>query len=136
MVRVLVCASISFVDLTHSINAVMTPSPRREKYAHAVVYLGQASLTKYRLLELLTAHLPLGLAIYGLGWDRFDEDSRFAPAFAQLLPAWRGVLPKDDIAALYSSASVVLGTTEVSACSARAERICRALSSLSHHRCR
>jgi hypothetical protein len=57
------------------------------------------------LLELA----PLGLAIYGLGWDRFQGD----PRFAALLPHWRGVLPKDDIAALYSSARVAVGTTEL-----------------------
>jgi len=86
----------------------MTPVAPKEEYAHPVVYLGQASLTKHRLLEVLSELLPLGLAIYGLGWDRFGEDERFAP----LLEAWKGVLPKDDIASLYSSASVVVGTTE------------------------
>jgi hypothetical protein len=41
---------------------------------------------------------PLGLAIYGLGWDRVDD-----VMFKSLLPHWKGVLPKDDIATLYSS---------------------------------
>jgi hypothetical protein len=54
---------------------------------------------------MLVEVAPLGLAIYGLGWDRFGgqgDDERFA----RLLPHWKGVLPKDDIAALYSSAQV------------------------------
>jgi hypothetical protein len=60
----------------------------------------------------LTELAPLGLAIYGLGWDRFESSSS-DPRFALLRQHWKGVLPKDDIAALYSSASVVVGTTEV-----------------------
>jgi hypothetical protein len=52
-----------------------------------------------RLVEVLLELAPLGLAIYGLGWDRFHDD----PLFARLLPHWKGVLPKGDIAALYSS---------------------------------
>lgn len=83
----------------------MSPGEARPEYAHPVVYLGQASLTKHRLLEVLLEVRSLGLAIYGLGWDRFPGD----PNFEALLPHYRGVLPKDSIAALYSSvtASIV-----------------------------
>ena len=90
----------------------MAPVAARAEYAHPVVYLGQASLTKHRLLDVLMELAPLGLAIYGLGWDRFESSSS-DPRFASLRLHWKGVLPKDDIAALYSSASVVVGTTEV-----------------------
>ena len=83
----------------------------RPEYAHPVVYLGQASHSKHRLLDVLTEVAPFGLAIYGHGWDRIASGDD--PRYRQLLPHWRGVLPKDDIAALYSSASVVVGTTEI-----------------------
>jgi len=56
-------------------------TPRAE-YAHPVVYLGQASPTKHRLVPMLTEVAPLGLAIYGMAWDR---DERYAP----LLPYWK-----------------------------------------------
>ena len=90
--------------------AVMLPVQSRAEYQHPVVYLGQASHTKHRLIDMLSEVAPLGLAIYGLGWDRFEGDAD--PRFSALLAHWRGVLPKDDIAALYSSAAVVVGTTE------------------------
>lgn len=61
---------------------------------------------------MLVELAPLGLAVYGLGWDRFSSNHS-DPRFAQLLPHWRGVLPQDGIAALYSSAAVVVGTTEL-----------------------
>lgn len=76
----------------------MAPVEKSEVYSHNVVYLGQASSTKHRLLEILLEVAPLGLSIYGLGWDRVDSVE-----FKLLLPYWRGVLPKEDIAALYSS---------------------------------
>ena len=60
---------------------------------------GDLSPSQHRLIEVLLELAPLGLAIYGLGWDRLHDD----PRVAKLLPHWKGVLPKGDIAALYSS---------------------------------
>jgi hypothetical protein len=90
--------------------SVMVPVQKRVEYDHPVVYLGQASHTKHRLLDVLSEVAPHGLAIYGLGWDRFEGDAD--QRFSALRNHWRGVLPKNDIAALYSSAAVVVGTTE------------------------
>ena len=60
--------------------SVMVPVQKRVEYDHPVVYLGQASHTKHRLLDVLSEVAPHGLAIYGLGWDRFegDADQRFS----------------------------------------------------------
>lgn len=41
-----------------------------ERYAHAVTYLGQMSLSKTYLLPMLEEVAPLGLAIYGYGKTR------------------------------------------------------------------
>ncbi|CAM9794050.1 unnamed protein product, partial [Hapterophycus canaliculatus] len=54
--------------------------------------------------QILKEAAPFGLAIYGNGWDRNGAE--------ELLPFWRGVLPLQHIAPLYSSAKVVLSTTE------------------------
>eukprot|EP00903_Cladosiphon_okamuranus_P017925 g16495.t2 len=72
------------------------------RYEDNVVYLGQFKNTKHRLVETLREVAPLGLSIYGNGWGNVEE----------LLPFWRGVLPVGDIASLYTSAKVVLSTTE------------------------
>jgi hypothetical protein len=93
-----------YLPLAADLKTMAPTSKPDPAYAHPVVYLGQASLTKHRLLEVLSELLPLGLVIYGLGWDRFASDERFAP----LLGAWRGVLPKNDIASLYSSVIIML----------------------------
>eukprot|EP00904_Undaria_pinnatifida_P011653 jgi/Undpi1/7618/HiC_scaffold_23.g10091.m1 len=85
---------------------VMREVPPHPKYEdHTVVYLGQFKRTKHRIVETLIEVAPLGLSIYGGGWD-LHEDA------AELLPFWRGVLPLGDIASLYASAKVVMSTTE------------------------
>ena len=83
----------------------MKPTAMNPKYAHNIVYLGQYKDTKYELLDLLRNLAPLGLAIYGNGWEWLSPED--------LKPHFKGVLPLDDINDLYSSAKVVLGTTEV-----------------------
>eukprot|EP00752_Nemacystus_decipiens_P008217 g7347.t1 len=80
----------------------MLKGPVDPRYDDNVVYLGQFKDTKHRLVETLTEVAQLGLSIYGNGWDNVVE----------LRPFWRGVLPAGDIASLYSSAKVVLSTTE------------------------
>jgi hypothetical protein len=82
---------------------VMRPGTRVEKYQHNVTFVGTAGgvHVKRNLAWMLREAAPFGLAIYGTAWDDYPE---FAPY-------WRGVLPKDDIPALYTSAHTVLGTT-------------------------
>lgn len=53
------------------------------------------------LLPMLVSALPYGLSIYGSYWDLVPEVSR----------AWKGVLPREDIAIAYANAQVVLATT-------------------------
>ena len=55
------------------------------------------------IFQTLREVAPLGLSIYGGGWD-LNEDA------AELLPFWRGVLPLGDIASLYASAKVMVST--------------------------
>lgn len=52
------------------------------------------------IYQILKEVSHLGLSIYGIGWDR---DRRAA----ELLPFWRGVLPLEDIATLYSNSKVL-----------------------------
>ncbi|CBJ31667.1 conserved unknown protein [Ectocarpus siliculosus] len=85
--------------------SVMQAAPFRPEYAHNVVYLGQFKGTKHRLVETLKEVAPYGLAIYGNGWSGVEGAE-------ELLPFWRGILPLGDVAALYTSAKVVIATTE------------------------
>eukprot|EP00936_MAST-01D_sp_MAST-1D-sp1_P001060 g1060.t1 len=83
---------------------VMRPLPggADARYAHNVTFVGAAGFSsKANLSWMLSEAAPFGLAIYGTGWDT-------VPEFA---PHWHGVLPKDDLARLYSSARFVLGVT-------------------------
>ncbi|CAM9486148.1 unnamed protein product [Ectocarpus sp. 13 AM-2016] len=83
----------------------MQAVPFRQQYGHNVVYLGQFKGTKHRLVETLKEVAPYGLAIYGNGWGGVEDAE-------ELLPFWRGILPLGDVAALYTSAKVVIATTE------------------------
>ena len=81
-----------------------------------IVYLGQPSQGKKMLANVLMSihqNVPdARLAIYGTAWDRFalwDNDHAILAACC-----WQGALPSDEIARLYSEASVVLGTTDSS----------------------
>ncbi|CAM9590104.1 unnamed protein product, partial [Ectocarpus sp. 12 AP-2014] len=85
--------------------SVMQAVPFRQDYGHNVVYLGQFKGTKHRLVETLKEVAPYGLAIYGNGWGGVEDAE-------ELLPFWRGILPLGDVAALYTSAKVVIATTE------------------------
>lgn len=74
------------------------------EYAHDVVYLGINHPNKSdKVLEMMLYEATrFDFALYGKGWGGH-------PALA---PFWMGLLPKDDITKLYSSAKVVIGTTE------------------------
>eukprot|EP00937_MAST-01D_sp_MAST-1D-sp2_P000919 g919.t1 len=82
---------------------IMRPWPvALPQYAHNVTYVGAAGFSaKANLTWMLREAAPFGLVIYGTGWDTSPE----------FKPYWRGVLPKDDIPKLYSSARFVLGVT-------------------------
>ena len=56
---------------------------------------------KPNLRAMLRAAVPFGVTIYGAGWG----------SDAELAPHWGGVLPPGELATLYSSANVVLGST-------------------------
>ena len=99
-------APTAVVPLAADPHHAMKPSASvNPQYAHNIVYLGQYKDTKYELEALLRNVAPLGLAIYGNAWDTLGPP--------ELRPYWKGVLPFQDIADLYSSAKVVLGTTEL-----------------------
>lgn len=66
-----------------------------------MVFEGQNIFVPY-IFQTLREVSPLGLSIYGGGWD-LHEDA------AELLPFWRGILPLGDIASLYASAKVMYG---------------------------
>lgn len=74
------------------------------EYAHEVAYLGLNHPNKSNeVVELMLVEAKnFDLAIFGSGWNEHPT----------LAPFWKGPLPKGDIAKLYSSAKIVLGTTE------------------------
>ena len=83
---------------------------------HRIVFLGSnnAKTKPHQHRILLEAAQVGGLAIYGHGWGhRGDELTAADPVPEALRPFIRGILPRDDIAELYSSAGVVLSTTSV-----------------------
>ena len=70
-----------------------------------VVYVGAGgfmSAAKARMVASLTAALPFGLRIYGAGWGNSS---------AELRAAWGGVLPRNELARVYSTARVVMAFT-------------------------
>eukprot|EP00949_MAST-11_sp_MAST-11-sp1_P003945 g3945.t1 len=77
--------------------------PKYSDKSHTVVYLGHNSEGKDMLHTMLAEAAPFGLAIYGHNWHNAP------PA---LRKHYRGVLPLGDVAKLFSSAKVVLGTTD------------------------
>ena len=76
-----------------------------------IVYVGQYSPNKSNLLSMLTeaaqvsASRGFTFAIYGHAWGAGN-------GYDHLLPYYRGILPLEDLAQLYASTPVVLGTTE------------------------
>ena len=80
------------------------PKVPDDRYCHLVVYLGIYHPNKSeRIIDrLLCEAIPFGLVIYGYGWGKHQILKRY----------WRGILPKEDIPNLYSSAKIVLGITE------------------------
>ena len=69
-----------------------------------VVYLGLNHTQKSEALEKLILHeaKSFDFSIYGTGWGNH----------VSLSPYWKGILPVNEIHALYSSSNVVLGMTE------------------------
>ena len=82
---------------------IMRPILSSKYVNHTIVYLGHNSPGKPTLHRMLRETLKHGLTIYGHKWQDAPED---------LKARWRGVLPLNDIAELYSGADIVLGTTE------------------------
>lgn len=85
--------------------AVMHRTQGNDSYRHAAVFLGHDSLKKDNLHGMLLEAAPYGLAVYGGNWNKST-----AP---ELGSHYHGILPLNDIADLYSSADVVVGTTDV-----------------------
>ena len=82
---------------------VMRPMLSSKYVNHTIVYLGHNSPGKPTLHRMLRETLEHGLVIYGHKWQDAPDD---------LKARWRGVLPLNDVAELYSGAKIVLGTTE------------------------
>lgn len=80
------------------------PTKITPEYAHDVVYLGINHPNKSeKILEMMLYEATkFNFALYGNHWGG-------QPVLA---PFWKGQLPKNDIVKLYSSAKVVIGTTE------------------------
>jgi hypothetical protein len=74
------------------------------EYQHQVAYLGMNHLHKSANVtdRILLEAASFNLAIYGTGWHNHASLSRH----------WKGKLPLNAIPDLYSSATIVLGTTE------------------------
>ena len=77
-----------------------------ESEREGVVFIGAGGkMLEYKpeLLSAVEAALPFGLQLYGMGWDQMES--------ADVRAAWRGVLPRGDIAKTYASNQVVLAST-------------------------
>ena len=93
------------------------PVAPRDAYRADVVFLGSGGrgnkqpATTRRYLEPAKR---FDFALWGSWWDRdyWERSYRDAPAENEWHRFWRGPLPLDDIAALYSSAKIVLGYHE------------------------
>ncbi len=80
------------------------PTNKTDKYNYDVVYLGMFHPHKSEeiISRMLIEACDFNLAIYGNGWDSHPYLKKY----------WKGKLPDGEINSLYSSAKIVIGTTE------------------------
>jgi glycosyltransferase involved in cell wall biosynthesis len=80
------------------------PTNKVDEYAYDVVYLGMYHPHKSEKIisRILIEASDFNFAIYGKGWDSHPYLKKF----------WKGKLPLGEINSLYSSAKIVIGTTE------------------------
>lgn len=80
--------------------AVYRPVEPRDEYRHPIVFVANHNRTREEVEQYILPLVPLGLAIYGSGWEREPE-----LVAAGVL---RGRIHPNDVPALYSSAKLVL----------------------------
>ena len=80
------------------------PVDKIKKYDYDVVYLGMYHPHKSDeiISRMLMEACDFNFAIYGNGWDSHPHLKKY----------WKGKLPNGEINSLYSSAKIVIGTTE------------------------
>jgi glycosyltransferase involved in cell wall biosynthesis len=80
------------------------PTNKLDKYVNDVVYLGMYHPHKSEeiISRMLIESTDFDFAIYGWGWDSHPLLKKY----------WKGKLPLGEIKNLYSSAKIVIGTTE------------------------
>lgn len=76
------------------------PTEPRPEYAHPIVFCANHNRTRAEVERFIFPLLPLGLKIYGLGWDREPELAHSDVLCGRIHP--------HDVPALYSSAKLVL----------------------------
>jgi hypothetical protein len=79
---------------------VYRPVPRRREYAHPIVFCANHNRTREEVERYLLPLLPLGLTIYGRGWEREPE--------LVAADCLKGAINPHDVPALYSSCGLVL----------------------------
>lgn len=80
--------------------AVYRPCPPRDEFRHPIVLVANHNRGRADIERYLLPLLPLGLAIYGSGWEREPELAASG--------ALKGRIHPSDVPALYSSCDLVL----------------------------
>lgn len=80
--------------------AVYRPREPRDEYRHAIVFVANHNRTREEVERYMLPLLPLGLAIYGSGWEREPELAASG--------ALQGRIHPHDVPELYSSCQLVL----------------------------
>lgn len=79
---------------------VYRPVPPRDEYRHPIVFVANHNRTRAEVERYLLPLLPLGLAVYGSGWEREPELVEAGALKGRIHPA--------EVPALYSSSQLVL----------------------------
>ena len=93
------CEQVLFVPMSAN-DAVYRPTPPRDEYRHPVVFVANHNRTREEVEQFILPLLPLGLAIYGSGWEREPELAASGVLKGRIHPS--------EVPALYSSSDLVL----------------------------
>ncbi len=93
------CERVLFVPMSAN-DAVYRPLPAIAGYRHPIVFVANHNRTRDEVERYILPLLPLGLVIYGNGWEREPELAASG--------ALRGGIHPSEVPALYSSCDLVL----------------------------
>lgn len=90
---------VLFVPMSAN-GAVYCPRPAEDRYRHRIVFVANHNRTREEVEQFILPLLPLGLVIYGHGWEREPELAASG--------ALKGGIHPSEVPALYSSCELVL----------------------------